>query len=57
MVGALGGWLNPKPMSADQCRSLRDQIYRKNQLLRDEIKAYDRVVDGLGGSPMAYGSG
>lgn len=49
-------WIDPKPLSRDECQRLREQIYRKNQLLENELKVYDPVQDGLGGFPMAYGS-
>jgi RHS repeat-associated protein len=53
----ISDWLNPPPLSAEECRQLRDQIYWKNDLLRDELSRYNPVLDGMGGWPMAYGSG
>lgn len=50
-------WLDPRPLSDAECRRLREQIYRKNGLLEDELFRYDPVKDGVGGFPMPYGSG
>jgi uncharacterized protein RhaS with RHS repeats len=56
-ITKLFDWLNPKPMSAAECQNLRDDIYRKYQLLQDELNAYNPILDGQGGFPMPYGSG
>ena len=56
-ITKLWRWLNPSPLSEEECRNLRDDIYRKNGSLRNELDAYDPILDGQGGFTMAYGSG
>lgn len=56
-VTKLMEWMNPPPLSREECDKLRRGIYLKNALLRDELSAYDPVLDGQGGFRMAYGSG
>ena len=40
-----------------ECKSLRDNIYRKHGLLSDELSKYDPIADAQGGFPMKYGRG
>jgi hypothetical protein len=56
-ITKLLAWLNPKPLSEEECNKLRENIYRKNDLLRVELEAYDPILDGQGGFTMTYGSG
>jgi RHS repeat-associated protein len=50
-------WDNPSPLPPEQCRALREKIYEKNELLRQEIKKYDPIKDAQGGWVMKWGSG
>jgi RHS repeat-associated protein len=52
-----GNWLSPQLWSSKTCNRLREDIYKKNQLLRNELGKYDPVADGQGGFTMRYGSG
>jgi RHS repeat-associated protein len=50
-------WISPPPLSEEECRQLRSDIYHKNELLRDELGRYNPILDGMGGWPMAWGDG
>jgi len=56
LLNKIYDWINPQPLSSDECAKLRNDILRKYRLLSLELEGYNPLSDGMGGFPMPYGS-